>query len=120
MYEMHILLIYMYIYIYTHSHIYMCMYIFSSVQSLNHIPTLCDPMDCSTSGFPIHHQLLTLAETHMHGVGDAIRPFHPLIPLLSCLPSFPASESFPMSQFFPSDGQSTGVSASAPVLPMNI
>ena len=117
---MYILLIYMYIYIYTHSHIYMCMYIFSSVQSLNHVPTLCDRMDCSTSGFPIHHQLLTLAETRIHRVGDAIQPFHPLIPLLSRLPSFPASESFPMSQFFPSDGQSSGVSASAPVLPMNI
>ena len=43
-----------------------------------------------------------------------------VIPFSSCFQSFPASESFPMSQFFPSGGQSTGVSASASVLPMNI
>ncbi|KAI4548168.1 hypothetical protein MG293_000498 [Ovis ammon polii] len=35
-------------------------------------PTLCDPMDCSTPGFPVHHQLLELAQTHVHRVGDAI------------------------------------------------
>jgi len=43
-----------------------------------------------------------------------------VLPFSSCLQSFPASESFPISQFFTSDGQSTGVSASASVLPMNI
>ena len=42
-------------------------------------PTLCDPMDCSTPGFPIHHQLLELAQTHVHRVGDAIQPSHPLL-----------------------------------------
>ena len=41
-------------------------------------PTLCDPMDCSTPGFPVHHQLPELAQTHVHGVGDAIQPSHPL------------------------------------------
>ena len=41
-------------------------------------PTLCDPMDCSTPGFPVHHQLPELAETHVHQVGDAIQPSHPL------------------------------------------
>ena len=41
-------------------------------------PTLCDPKDCSTLGFPIHHQLLELAQTHVHRVGDAIQPSHPL------------------------------------------
>ena len=41
-------------------------------------PTLCDPMDCSTPGFPVHHQLLELAQTHAHSVGDAIQPSHPL------------------------------------------
>ena len=41
-------------------------------------PTLCDPMDCTTPGFPVHHQLLELAETHVHRVGDAIQPSHPL------------------------------------------
>ena len=39
--------------------------------------TLCDPMDCSTPGFPVHHQLLELAQTHVHWVGDAIQPSHP-------------------------------------------
>ena len=39
-------------------------------------PTLCDPMDCSTPGFPIHHQLSELAQTHVHWVSDAIQPSH--------------------------------------------
>ena len=51
---------------------------FSSVQSLNRV-WLCDPMDCSTSCFPIHHQLWELAEIHVHRVGDAIQPSHPLL-----------------------------------------
>ena len=45
--------------------------------------TLCDPIDCSTPGFPVHHQLSKLAQTHVHWVGDAIQPSHPLLsPLL--------------------------------------
>ena len=40
--------------------------------------TLCDPMDCSTPGFPVHHQLLGLTQTHVHWVRDAIQPSHPL------------------------------------------
>ena len=40
--------------------------------------TLCDPMDCSTPGFPVHHQLLDPAQTHVHWVGDTIQPSHPL------------------------------------------
>ena len=43
-------------------------------------PTLCDPMNCSTPGLPVHHQLLELAKTHVHQVGDAILPSHPLSP----------------------------------------
>ena len=82
--------------------------------------TLCDPMDCRTSGLPVHHQLPEFIQTHVHWVGDAIQPSHPVIPSSSCLQSFPASGSFPMSQFFTSGGQSIGVSASALVLPMNI
>ena len=35
-------------------------------------PALCDPMDCSTSGFPVHHQLPELAQAHVHEVGDPI------------------------------------------------
>ena len=41
-------------------------------------PTLCDLMDCSTSGFLVHHQLLELTQTHVHRVGDTIQPSHPL------------------------------------------
>ena len=40
--------------------------------------TLCEPMDCSTPGFPVHHQLPELTQTHVHHVGDAIQPSHPL------------------------------------------
>ena len=39
---------------------------------------LCNPMDCSTPSFPVHHQLLELAQTHVHWVGDAIQPSHSL------------------------------------------
>ena len=42
-------------------------------------PTLCDPMDCSMPGFPVHDQLPELAQTHVHWVGDAIQPSHPLL-----------------------------------------
>ena len=41
-------------------------------------PTLCDPMDCSTPRFPVHHQLSEFTHTHVHWVGDAIQPSHPL------------------------------------------
>ena len=41
-------------------------------------PTLCDPMDCSMPGFPVHHQLLEPTQTYVHWVGDAIQPSHPL------------------------------------------
>ena len=52
---------------------------FSSVrvQSLSSV-RLCDTMDCSTPGFPVHHQLPELTQTHIHWVGDAIQPSHPL------------------------------------------
>ena len=84
---------------------------FSSFTQL--YPILCNPMDCSTPGFPVHHQLLELTQTHVHRVGD-------VVPFSSCLQSFPASGSFQMRQFFSSGGQSIRVSASASVLPMNI
>ena len=83
-------------------------------------PTLCDAMDCSTPGLPVHHQFPELIQTHVHWVGDAIQPSHPLLsPSPSRLQSFPASGSFPMSQFFASGTQSIGVSASTSVPPMN-
>ena len=82
-------------------------------------PTLCDPMNCSTPGHPVHHQLPESTQTHVHWVGNAIQPSYPLVPFSSCPQSFPASGSLPMSQPFASAGQSIGVSASTSVLPMN-
>ena len=85
-------------------------------------PTLCDPMDCSTPGFPVHHQLVEIAQTHVHRLSDAIQPtiLSSVVPFSSCLQSFPESGSFPMSQFFAEGGPSIGGSASAAVLSMNI
>ena len=84
-------------------------------------PTLCNPMDCSMPGFRVLHYLLEFVQTRVHWVGDALQPSHPLSPRFSsCLQSFPAARSFPRSLFFTSGGQSTGVSASASVLPVNI
>ena len=54
---------------------------FSSVQFSSvaqSCPTLCNPMNCSTPGLPVHHQLLELTQTHVHWVSDAIQPSHPL------------------------------------------
>ena len=84
---------------------------FSSVQSLSHVRTLCDPMNCSMPGLPVHHQFMS-------------RWCHPAISssvvlFSSCPQSLPASGSFPMSQLFARGGQSIGISASASVLPMN-
>ena len=93
--------------------------VFSSIQSLSHV-RLRNPMDCSMPGFPVHHQLPELAQTHIHGVSDAIQPSQPL--LSPSPPNFNLSQSgsFLMSQFFASGGQSIGASASASVLLMNI
>jgi len=52
--------------------------------------TLCDPMNCSTPGLPVHHQLPEFTQTHVHWVGDAIQPSHPLWSLL-LLPPIPPS-----------------------------
>ena len=78
------------------------------------------PMDCSTPGFPVHYQLLEPTQTHVHTVGDAIQPSHPLSS--PSPPTFNLSQHqpFPVSQFFASDGQSIGVSVSSSVLPLNI
>ena len=62
---------------------------FSSVQSQS-CPTLCDPTDCSMPGFPVHHQLPEFTQTHVHWVGDAIQPSHPL--------SSPSPPAFNLSQ----------------------
>ena len=63
--------------------------IFSSVQSLSRVG-LCDPKDCSTPGFPVHHPFLELPQTHAHRVGDAVQPSHPL--------SSPSPPAFNLSQ----------------------
>ena len=63
-------------------------------------PTLCDPINRSMPGLPVHHQLPEFTETHVHRVSDAILPSHPVVPFSSCPQSLPASESFPMSQLF--------------------
>ena len=84
-------------------------------------PILCDPMDCSTPGFPVLHYLSEFAQTHVHWVSDTIQPISSsVIPFSSCPQSFPASGSFPMSQLFILGSQSIGASASASVLPVNI
>ena len=84
-------------------------------------PALCNPMDCSTPGLPVHHQLLEFTQTHVHWswwchptISSSVAPFS------SHLQSFRASGSFPMIQVFASGGQSIGISASASVLPMKI
>ena len=60
---------------------------FSSVQfSHSVVSTLFDPMDCSTPGFPVHHQFPEFTQTHVHWVGDAIQPSHPLSS--PCPPTF--------------------------------
>ena len=61
---------------------------FSSVTQL--CPTLCDPMDCSRPGLPVHHQLPEFTQTHVHRVSDAIQPSHPL--------SSPSPPTFNLSQ----------------------
>ena len=84
---------------------------FSSVAQL--CLTLCDPMNCSTAGLPVHHQFPESTQTHVHRVSDAIQPSHPLLS-----PSPPALnlsqhqvDSFQISQLFASGGQSIGSSS---------
>ena len=94
---------------------------FSSVYFTQSCPSLWDPMDSSMPGFPVHHQLQEITQTHVHHFDDAIQPSHYL-----SSPSHPAFNHsqhqgiFPMSWFFTSGGQSIGVPASTSVLPMNI
>ena len=91
---------------------------FSSV-SQSDKETLCDPMDCSTPGFPVHHHSSTCSNSHPSKWWCHPTISSSLIPFSSCLPSFLASGSFPMSQFFILGGQSIEASASASVLSMN-
>ena len=77
--------------------------------------TLCDPVDFSMPGFPVHHQLPEFTQTHVHPTSSSF-----VVPFSSRLQSFPASGSFQMSQLFASGGQSVAASASTSVLPMNV
>ena len=83
-------------------------------------PTLCNPMNCSTPGLPVHHQLplvhpnsCPLSRWCLPAISSSVVPFS------SCPQSLPASGSFPVSQHFTWGGQSIGVSALASVPPMN-
>ena len=91
---------------------------FSSVQSLSRV-RLCNPMNCSTPGLSVHHQLPEFSQTHVHWVGDAIQPSHPLSSPSPPAPNPSQHQSFPMSQLFVWGGQSIRVSALASVLPKN-
>jgi len=73
---------------------------FSSVAQL--CPILCDPMDCSMPGLPVHHQLPELVEIHVHRVNDAIQPSHPLSS--PSPPAFKLSQHQGLFQPFPASG----------------
>ena len=95
----------------------MCVYVCCcSVTKL--CPTLCDPMNCSTPGFPVLHYLPGFAETHVHWFSDAIQPSHPLSSPSS--PAFSLSQHQGLFQWVSSLHQVAKVSASALVLPVNI
>ena len=61
-------------------HCFMASGMFERIVFVQSCPTLCDPMDCSTPGFPVLHYLPKFAHTHIHWVSDAIQPSHPLSP----------------------------------------
>ena len=82
--------------------------------------TLCNPMDCSTLGFPVRQQLPELAQNHVHPVGDAIQKSHPLWSPSPSAFNFSQHQGLFQCQFFAAGGQNIGVSASASVLSMNI
>ena len=77
-------------------------------------PTLCDPMDCSTPGLPVHHQLPEFTQTNVM-MAWLMSSSH----LILCSTFFSRLQSFQMCQFFAAGDQSIGVSASPSVLPMN-
>ena len=75
--------------------------------------TLCDPMNLSTPGLPVHHQLSEFTQTHVHRVNDAIQPSHPLSSPSPPAPNPSQHQSFPMSHLFSWGGQTTGISVLA-------
>ena len=82
-----------------------CLYYFSQFSSVTHLcPILCDPMNHSTPGLPVHHHLREFTQTHIHQVGDAIQPSHPLLS-----PSPPASNPSQYQSLFQWVNSSHGV-----------
>ena len=82
-------------------------------------PTLCEPMDCSMPGLPVHHQLPELAQTHVHWVSDAIQPSYPLSSPTA--PAFNLSQHQGLFQWVSSSHQvATSIGVSASVFPINI
>ena len=95
---------------------WLCELCCSVVQSY---PSLCDPMDCSTPGFPVLHQLPELAQTHAHRVGDAIQPYHPLS--FTSHPAFNLPQHQGLFHWVSSSRQvASRIRASASVLPVNV
>ena len=82
-------------------------------------PSLCDLMNHSMPGLPAHHQLQDSTQIHVHRVGDAVQPSHPLSSPFLPAPIPPSIKVFQMSQLFTSGGQSIGTSDSTSALPMN-
>ena len=80
--------------------ILICIWLFCCSSVTQSRPALCNPMDCSTPGFPVLHCLPELARTHVHWVSDAIQPPRRVTPFSTCPQSFPASGSFPVSWLF--------------------
>ena len=74
------------------TYIYKYIYQFSSVAQS--CPTLCNPMNRSTPGLPVHHQLPEFTQTHVHRVSDAIWPSHPLLSLFPPAPNPSQHQSF--------------------------
>ena len=71
--------VYICIYICIHTHTSLSQTSVQFISVAQSCLTLCDPMDCSMPGLPVHHQLLKFTQTHVHWVGDAIQPSHPLL-----------------------------------------
>ena len=79
------------------SHVLSFYLVYASVQFSSvtqSCPTLCDPMNRSMPGLPVHHQLPEFTQTHVHRVHDAIQPSHPVIPFSSCPPIPPSIRVF--------------------------
>ena len=116
--------LYMYLCVYVCLHLFLYLYV-CCCWVANSCLTLFDAMNCSMPGSSVLHYFPECAQSHVHWVGDAIQPSHPLLPpsRVFCLQSFLGSGSSPLSQLFESGGQSieasASASASASVLPVN-